>query len=374
MVDSCVSLVVSRWSNLLIPATAQCCESVMIHLILDQYLSLIMECLRCKESLPPMALTILKPLLPTILRSLMKCSPVTLVLCSVKLIDTLKKIILLDFNDSSVSCLEVVLSDDSFIQLQSYITGTVLMNWYQHVSVVTHQSFVLPSPCPTITDALHSSLNEASPLVETLLRKYLVFCFLLMSCVFKERVNPLKEVLFTLKSLAIQTFHLSDQMAILCVQKSILNLAMEEDGCLVAILIHILKLSNAVEDKSIVKLVCNIHCFFIHFMYSIAYDSNTLLDLIISTETNFDVFFSDYLQLISSDDGGSQLIQSCHLIGPTILTDYSTGDNDEELSLITECLSCLYTQLDNARDKGLVQINKVTPINQILELIENMAP
>lgn len=60
---------------------------------------------------------------------------------------------------------------------------------------------------------------------------------------------------------------------------------------------------------SVLLRVVEIHSVFTHFLSSIAYDHSIILDLLISSETNFRAFLADYLQL--ADSTWDNLLVAC---------------------------------------------------------------
>ncbi len=167
--------------------------------------------------------------------------------------------------------------------------------------------------------------------------------------------------------------------------KLLLHCVAEDDGCLVTSLGSYYKISKITEFLPIIIIESiDIHRFFLLFLISIGFDVSAVLDLVISSETGFDYFLLQYLQLISSDTGGSKLTFICeqidalsannecetaHELGKVEIN--NTGN--ATLNKLLNCLSGLYTQLDSAMNKRLLSEGKESVISEILVEIETMA-
>ena len=97
---------------------------------------------------------------------------------------------------------------------------------------------------------------------------------------------------------------------IVCTRRVVLCAISEQDDCLVEALLVILCLHQFKESlPSLDYTIINIHGMLLEFLSSIAFDHSVLLDFVVSTETAFDKFLLNYLELLSREK--QDLVAAC---------------------------------------------------------------
>ena len=417
----CLMLLSSVWNEIASLLTSLVdVPALRFHLVLEQYLSLCLECFRVNDTLDNPLFTqncfsSFQLVMSMVTRS-------DYLLCAVRFVDVLRKFLYLNTEnkqllDVSSFCNNIKVSSSFHHFLQVSMEA-----WFQIGSQLIYNSFVLEYHIDTPSETSESSISGFN-LEQTFLRKYLLLSLLLATksaSIDSEQVpllyNPIYDYLNSLRTLSSQQYKLpNDQLMTDFLRKCVLQLVMEEDDCLITMFSMVMKLFE-LETKSplpLVDSVFNVHALFVYFLSSIGYDSSTLLDFVISKETKFDVFLSRYLKSLLSDPGGTNFTLSCQRRDRTIASvevkeegntlafgmcerinvcekedtscqdmtqenrkegENNGSDSEDETTMekSLNCISVLYTMLENAKEKGLIEAEKTVTVNEILMLIEEM--
>ncbi len=411
-VNSCLTILCSQWENIIAVLVS---KDDLSPLLLEQYLSLCLECFRL-QSLIAKNMIIMKSITSSVLTIIKMVVVASSPFCYVRFTSLLRKMI----KNSFTEIVSALICSVEFQPFHNFVSS-VFQKWFQQTSKEVYDMFVTKYNIidRDLSIIKGSVIGSVTHLEKTLLRNYLLFSLEMISfstnCPVDSLCIPLCDLLSLLKTISLQYFHdLSDKTISFFLQKLILHLILDEDGCLVGTLNTLFKLSqsNHLMPTLVVK-VFSIHHFFLEFASSIGYDNSTLLDFIISNETDFDVFFSNYLKLICSDNGGNNLtlacqeidaisnmpnisrpvvdiqavetatidlVSSCDYEDQTDITEASLSDSDEmigespdaSLDKLLNCFSRLYTHLENAKTRKLVSDRKIVVISEILQWIESM--
>ena len=316
-VNTCPSSLCSQWDNI---TAVLASRDDLSPLVLEQYLSLCLECLRlllltAEKTIPFNFLSSLPIMMKLVVAG---CSP----FCNVRFTNVLRKVI----RNNNGNCSELTVSLFHSLDFQSFqsVANFALENWFQHVSRGVYDMFIIEYNIMQDSSSVEYNLVSKSDISishveQTFLRKYLLLTLEMISFATNStnivsQCRPLYDLLSLLKSLSLQNVHhsLSDKLIVLFLRKLILYLVLEEDGVLVGTLTSLFKLSELIEHlPPLVVQAFSIHHFFLQFVTSIGFDNSTVLDFIISNETDFDLFLANYLKLISSDSGGTSLALAC---------------------------------------------------------------
>ena len=373
-IECCLESVCLQWESIMIGLRCTCS-----HLVLGQCLLLSVECLRCMtQSCKKNHLSVFVHF-HTLLMTMSIESPS--LWCRSKILSLSSKILTI-----SVEPLEL-----NAVEGFQCFAESILRKWFIRESVIVYDSFIIEyyASLSNKNDIIIDQSQEVTHMERIFLRKYFLLALQLASF----SVSPLlvcsllSKFVSSLRRLVSEMFYIPGELMIIFLNKLVLHCVAEDDGCLVTTLNSYCKISKITEVlPNIIIEAIDIHRFFLLFLISIGFDVSAVLDLVISSETDFDYFLLQYLQLISSDTGGSKLTFICEQIDALSTTNESesphelgnveinnTGDGNKVLDKLLNCLSGLYTQLDSAVNKRLLSEGKESVISKILMEIETMA-
>lgn len=101
----------------------------------------------------------------------------------------------------------------------------------------------------------------------------------------------------------------------ICIRRVLLCAIGEQDSCLVETLLAFLRLHQFKDFlPSFDRTVINVHWMFLEFLCSIAFDHSVLLDFVVSSETDFDSFLLQYLELLGREKQDLVAVCSEHAV------------------------------------------------------------
>lgn len=274
-----------------------------INQLLLQLLQFILQLLRCYSliSITSKDYVLLLQTFPSIYNSVKIAN---CLMCWTKFVNVLKKSLTFPLcNDLIAPIAKNMFSSQEFPLLSLLIKWTNREGSYVSSSVLLGFGIFSDNYCePTITTIEDKVSN-------TLLRHSFLLS-LSLEIISHDTIHfqsALHNILDVIGSHVTVPCHLKQEFS----QFMILHLLSEQDTCLVELLTKSLELSKAHSMLPCFK----IHSLFITFLHTISFDHSTVLDFIVSAETDFDMFFRDYTHFLKEGEQLNYFISVCKDFG-----------------------------------------------------------
>ena len=303
--ECCLSLLMPHWPHIVGNVLKKSSTSKPINQLLLQLLQLILQLLRCYSltSATSNEYMVLLQALPSVYKSVKIAD---CLMCWIKFVNILKKCF-----TSSLCNDQIVPIANNIFSCHEFPLFPLLLKWIDREGSYISSSMLLgfgvfsDNICEPAVTTIEDKVSN------TLLRYS--FLLLLSTEIISHQTTYLQSALNSLHTIFDAIGSHATQFTVPChlkqefTQHMIVHLLSEQDNCLVELLTSSLELS-----KEYSKLPClKIHNLFVTFLYTISFDHSTVLDFIVSTETNFDAFFKNYTIFLKEDEQLSYFIDTC---------------------------------------------------------------